>query len=48
MVEEAGWIGDLLEDETFKDSENLEEFNRALKQINTQGIRVPGYYSETA
>lgn len=39
MVEEAGWIGDLLEEETFQESDNLEEFRRALKQINTQGIR---------
>lgn len=39
MVEEAGWIEDLLEDEDFKQSENLEEFIRALKQIKTQGAR---------
>ncbi|MBC2715859.1 MAG: two-component sensor histidine kinase [Desulfobacteraceae bacterium] len=39
MVEEAGWIGDLLEEEEFAQGENLEEFNRALKQINTQGKR---------
>jgi len=39
MVEEAGWIGDLLEEEEFKKSENLEEFKRALAQINTQGKR---------
>jgi two-component system NtrC family sensor kinase len=39
MVEEAGWIGDLLEEEEFKESRNLEEFNRALKQIRTQGKR---------
>jgi two-component system, NtrC family, sensor kinase len=39
MVEEAGWIGDLLTDETFQQSENLEEFKRALGQINKQGIR---------
>ena len=39
MVEEAGWMEDLLEDEEFKESENLEEFQRALKQINTQGKR---------
>jgi two-component system NtrC family sensor kinase len=39
MVEEAGWIEDLLDDETFHDSQNLEEFRRALKQINTQGKR---------
>ena len=39
MVEEAGWIKDLLEDEEFRGSENLEEFERALKQIKTQGQR---------
>jgi len=39
MVEEAGWIQDLLEEEDLKESENLDEFNRALKQINTQGKR---------
>jgi len=39
MVEEAGWIGDLLEEEEFANSANLEEFLRALKQINTQGRR---------
>ncbi|MBW2609884.1 MAG: two-component sensor histidine kinase [Deltaproteobacteria bacterium] len=39
MVEEAGWIEDLLEEEEFKESENIAEFRRALKQINTQGKR---------
>lgn len=39
MVEEAGWIQDLLEEEEFAHSANLEEFARALKQINTQGKR---------
>jgi signal transduction histidine kinase/FixJ family two-component response regulator len=39
MVEEAGWIEDLLEEEEFQESENLEEFKRALKQIKTQGAR---------
>jgi len=39
MVEEAGWINDLLEEEEFSRSENLEEFERALKQIKTQGQR---------
>jgi two-component system NtrC family sensor kinase len=39
MVEEAGWIQDLLEEEEFQEGENLEEFQRALKQINTQGKR---------
>jgi len=39
MVEEAGWIQDLLEEEEFHASENLDEFERALNQINTQGKR---------
>ncbi|MBF0099634.1 MAG: GHKL domain-containing protein [Desulfobacterales bacterium] len=39
MVEEAGWISDLLSEEEFKESENLSEFKRALNQINTQGKR---------
>lgn len=39
MVEEAGWIQDLLEDEQFSPSPNLEELNRALEQIRTQGRR---------
>jgi two-component system NtrC family sensor kinase len=39
MVEEAGWIEDLLEEEEFKESENLTEFIRALEQIRTQGRR---------
>lgn len=39
MVEEAGWIQDLLEEEEFKASENYDEFKRALAQIKTQGTR---------
>ena len=39
MVEEAGWIGDLLEEEDFKEGENLSEFRRSLDQIATQGQR---------
>jgi two-component system, NtrC family, sensor kinase len=39
MVEEAGWIQDLLEEDEFQKSENLEEFSRALTQINAQGRR---------
>ena len=39
MVEEAGWIEDLLEEEDLKECENLNEFTRALTQINTQGKR---------
>ncbi|UCD78074.1 MAG: GHKL domain-containing protein [Desulfobacterales bacterium] len=39
MVEEAGWIGDLLEEEEFRQSENLAELTRAINQIQTQGKR---------
>jgi two-component system NtrC family sensor kinase len=39
MVEEAGWIEDLLEEEEFQKSKNLDELRRALAQINTQGKR---------
>ncbi|CCK80099.1 sensor histidine kinase [Desulfobacula toluolica] len=39
MVEEAGWIEDLLEEEDLNGSENFDEFKRALRQINTQGKR---------
>ena len=39
MVEEAGWIEDLLEEEDFREGKNLDEFKRALKQIRTQGVR---------
>ncbi|MBW1803248.1 MAG: GHKL domain-containing protein, partial [Deltaproteobacteria bacterium] len=39
MVEEAGWIEDLLEDEDFREAKNLGEFTRALNQIRTQGRR---------
>jgi signal transduction histidine kinase len=39
MVEEAGWIGDLLNEEDLGKFQNLEEFRRALNQIKTQGVR---------
>ena len=39
MVEEAGWMGDLLAEEEFRESENLNELQRALRQINVQGKR---------
>jgi len=39
MVEEAGWIGDILEDDDWGTPENLQEFQRALQQIKTQGTR---------
>ncbi len=38
MVEEAGWIDDLLEEE-FQQGKNMEEVKRALSQIQTQGKR---------
>jgi len=39
MVEEAGWIADLMEEEDLQGSENAEEFRRSLKQISVQGER---------
>ena len=39
MVQEAGWMEDLLEEEEFKTVKNLEEFRRALKQVDVQGHR---------
>ncbi|MBW2441653.1 MAG: two-component sensor histidine kinase [Deltaproteobacteria bacterium] len=39
MVQEAGWIDDLLKEEEFQDRENLQEIKRALKQIGVQGKR---------
>lgn len=39
MVEEAGWIGDLLEEEETQNSKNLAEFRRAIGQIKAQGRR---------
>lgn len=39
MVQEAGWIDDLLKEEEFQDRENFQEIQRALKQIDTQGKR---------
>ena len=39
MVEEAGWIRDLLDEEDLKETANLEEFKRSLNQIRTQGHR---------
>jgi two-component system NtrC family sensor kinase len=41
MVEEAGWIQDLLEEGIDK-ADNFEEFKRALSQIETQGHRCKG------
>lgn len=39
MVEEAGWMGDLMEDVVFDKNEDRSEFERAIKQIQTQGKR---------
>ncbi len=39
MVEEAGWIEDLLEEEEFRKNKHMDEMKRALKQIKTQGMR---------
>jgi len=39
MVEEAGWIMDLLEEEDLSNTDNKDEFIRALNQIRTQGER---------
>lgn len=39
MVEEAGWMGDLMEDMTFDKTENRVEFERSINQIQTQGRR---------
>jgi len=39
MVEEAGWMGDLLEDMALEEVQDRAEFERAIKQIQTQGKR---------
>ncbi|MGO8945581.1 MAG: ATP-binding protein, partial [Syntrophobacteraceae bacterium] len=39
MVEEAGWMEDLLEDQELQQSQNVDEFRRSLKQISIQGLR---------
>jgi two-component system NtrC family sensor kinase len=39
MVEEAGWMSDLLEEETGMTPDNKREFHRAIEQITTQGRR---------
>jgi two-component system, NtrC family, sensor kinase len=39
MVEEAGWIEDILSEKEFGGNPHMEELSRALKQINTQGKR---------
>jgi two-component system NtrC family sensor kinase len=39
MVEEAGWMGDLMEEVAIEDSENRAEFEKAIQQIQIQGRR---------
>ena len=39
MVEEAGWMDDLMDEEDLRETKNFDEFKRALKQIDTQGRR---------
>lgn len=39
MLEHAGWMADLLEDEDCRESRNREEFDHSLKQIRVQGVR---------
>jgi two-component system, NtrC family, sensor kinase len=39
MVEEAGWMRDLVEDEDLSQPDNIEEFRRCLSKIQTQGRR---------
>ncbi len=39
MIEEAGWIEDLMADGHLDDEDQQAEIHRALKQINTQGKR---------
>jgi len=39
MVEEAGWMEDLLEEEELAECDHLSEYRRALGQIRTQGGR---------
>ena len=39
MVEEAGWLQDLMEDGAFHSEEDIKEFERALNQIRVQGRR---------
>ncbi len=39
MVEEAGWMEDLLEEEALQEGRNVDEFRRSVKQISQQGVR---------
>jgi len=39
MFEEANWLRDLIEDGAYKDEADIQEFERGLNQIRTQGLR---------
>ena len=39
MIEEAGWMRDLLDEEDLRDAKHYEEFSRSLEQIRKQGQR---------
>jgi two-component system NtrC family sensor kinase len=39
MLQEAGWMQDLLEEEDLKSLPNLDEFNKSLSRMQTQGRR---------
>ena len=39
MVEQAGWMEDLLQEEDLQKSQNLDEFKHSLNQISLQGVR---------
>ena len=45
MVEEAGWMEDLLDEQELQESQNVEEFRRSLKQIRHSGSAVQRDYS---
>jgi two-component system NtrC family sensor kinase len=40
MVEEAGWVDDLIGEQEFKDSDDFDEIKRALREIAVQGKRT--------
>ncbi len=40
MVEEAGWMQDLMEEDSLRDSPNVEEFRQSLKQIRYSGSQM--------
>ncbi len=42
MMEETGWLQDLMEDEQYKNAEGCVEIKRALAQIRNQGVRCKG------